>query len=89
MIVKPLECVLFSSPFKRIDMRCRAWHNFRSEYQTHGKYINEKIVSVALKTLIFFLGWAIGVAFMPIPELDNAAAWRFWTELMRCCSLQL
>lgn len=42
----------------------------------------KKIVSVTLKTLIFFLGWAIGVALIPIPEPDNAAIWRFWAELM-------
>lgn len=42
----------------------------------------KKFVSVTLKTLIFFLGWAIGVAFIPIPEPDNAAVWRFWAELM-------
>ena len=42
----------------------------------------KKFVSVTLKTLIFFLGWAIGVALIPIPEPDNAAIWRFWAELM-------
>ena len=42
----------------------------------------KKFVSVTLKTLIFFLGWAIGVALIPIPEPDNAAIWRFWAELI-------
>lgn len=42
----------------------------------------KKFVLVTLKTLIFFLGWAIGVALISIPEPDNAAIWRFWAELM-------
>lgn len=42
----------------------------------------KKLLSVSLKTIAFFVGWAICAAMIPIPETGNAALWRFWAELI-------
>ncbi len=40
----------------------------------------KKLLSVSLKTIVFFVGWAICVALLPIPNTESAVLWRFWAE---------
>lgn len=42
----------------------------------------KKICITIGKTLIFFVGWALLVGFVPIPESSNGAIWRLWAELI-------
>ena len=42
----------------------------------------KKLIEVSLKSIIFFVGWAICASVIPIPEIDNAALWRFFAELI-------
>ena len=42
----------------------------------------KKLVLVSLKTFAFFVGWAICVSILPIPDTKSAAVWRFWAELI-------
>lgn len=47
----------------------------------------KKLVSVLLKTIIFFVGWAICASVIPIPDTENPAVWRFWAELLPLLSI--
>lgn len=47
----------------------------------------KKLISVALKTIIFFIGWAICVSFIPVPSAKSAVIWRFWAELIPFLSI--
>ena len=47
----------------------------------------KKLVSVSIKTIIFFVGWAICVSVIPIPNTDSAVIWRFWAELIPLVSI--
>lgn len=47
----------------------------------------KKLVSVLLKTIIFFVGWAICASVIPIPDTENPAVWRFWAELIPLLSI--
>jgi len=49
----------------------------------------KKLVSVSIKTIIFFVGWAICVSVIPIPNTDSAVIWRFWAELIPIIALTL
>lgn len=42
----------------------------------------KKILSVSLKSIIFFVGWAICASVLPIPNTESAVLWRFWAELI-------
>ena len=42
----------------------------------------KKLIEVSLKSIIFFIGWAIFVSVIPIPDIDNTALWRFFAELI-------
>lgn len=41
----------------------------------------KKIVNTTLKTVLFFIGWAVLCAFIPLLNTDNAAIWRLWAEI--------
>ena len=47
----------------------------------------KKLVLVSLKTFVFFVGWAICVSILPIPDTKSAAVWRFWAELIPLLSV--
>ena len=47
----------------------------------------KKLVSVSIKAIIFFVGWAICVSVIPIPNTDSAVIWRFWAELIPLVSI--
>lgn len=38
----------------------------------------KKLIEVSLKSIIFFIGWAIFVSVIPIPDIDNTALWMFF-----------
>ena len=42
----------------------------------------KKLIEVSLKSIIFFIGWAIFVSVIPVPDIDNTALWRFFAELI-------
>ena len=50
-------------------------------------YCMKKVLSVSIKTIIFFVGWAICVSVIPIPDTASAAIWRFWAELIPLLSV--
>ena len=37
----------------------------------------KKLVLVSLKTIAFFVGWAICASILPIPDAKSAVVWRF------------
>lgn len=41
----------------------------------------KKIVITTLKYILFFIGWAIVSAFLPLLNTDNQAVWRLWAEI--------
>ena len=47
----------------------------------------KKLVSVSIKTIIFFVGWAICASVIPIPDVASTVAWRFWAELIPLLSI--
>lgn len=47
----------------------------------------KKLVSVSIKTIIFFVGWAICASVIPIPDVASAVVWRFWAELIPFLSI--
>ena len=47
----------------------------------------KKLVTVSLKAITFFIGWAVCVGVMPIPATKNLAIWRFWAELFPLLSI--
>lgn len=42
----------------------------------------KKIVMPATKALLYFVGWTLLVSFIPVPDLENPAVWRFAAELI-------
>ena len=50
-------------------------------------YCMKKVLSVSIKTIIFFVGWAICVSVIPIPDTASAVIWRFWAELILLLSV--
>ena len=42
---------------------------------------------VSLKTIAFFVGWAICASILPIPDAKSAVVWRFWAELIPLLSV--
>lgn len=47
----------------------------------------KKLISVSIKTIIFFVGWAICASVIPIPDTASAVSWRFWAELIPLLSI--
>ena len=47
----------------------------------------KKLVSVSIKTIIFFVGWAICASVIPIPDVASSVIWRFWAELIPLLSI--
>ena len=47
----------------------------------------KKLALVSLKTILFFVGWAICVSVIPIPDTLSAVIWRFWAELIPFLSI--
>lgn len=47
----------------------------------------KKLVLVSLKTIAFFIGWAICASILPIPDAKSAVVWRFWAELILLLSV--
>lgn len=41
----------------------------------------KKIVITTFKFILFFIGWAIVSAFLPLLNTDNQAVWRLWAEI--------
>lgn len=41
----------------------------------------KKIIKSVIKFILFFLGWAILCAFLPLSSLDRPAYWRLWAEI--------
>lgn len=41
----------------------------------------KKIVITTLKCVLFFIGWAVLSAFIPLIKTENAALWRLWAEI--------
>lgn len=42
----------------------------------------KKLVTTIIKIIIFFVGWAVFVSILPIPETTNPAIWRLWAEVI-------
>ncbi len=47
----------------------------------------KKLLTVLLKSIIFFIGWTLCVGLIPVPESDDPAVWRFWAELIPFLSI--
>lgn len=37
----------------------------------------KKILITTTKVLLYFVGWALLVSFIPVPDFENPAIWRF------------
>lgn len=42
----------------------------------------KKLLIVSLKSILFFVGWAVCVSLIPIPDVKSGVAWRFFAELI-------
>ena len=42
----------------------------------------KKILITATKALLYFVGWTLLVSFIPVPDFENPAIWRFAAELI-------
>ena len=42
----------------------------------------KKILITTTKVLLYFVGWALLVSFIPVPDFENPAIWRFAAELI-------
>lgn len=42
----------------------------------------KKLAAVAAKAFFFFMGWALLVGFLSVPDRENPAIWRFYAELI-------
>lgn len=42
----------------------------------------KKLLIVSLKSILFFVGWAICVSLIPIPDVKSGVVWRFFAELI-------
>jgi len=49
----------------------------------------KKAMVTALKLILFFLGWALTSALLPLPNRDNPAIWRLWAEITPLCAIIL
>lgn len=47
----------------------------------------KKVLITILKILIFFIGWALFSSFIPVPDFENPAIWRFAAELVPFLSI--
>lgn len=43
--------------------------------------MTKEIAKTTLKSILFFVGWAILCAFLPLLDTDNSAIWRLWAEI--------
>lgn len=41
----------------------------------------KKLTGVLCRVVLFFAGWIAIVSFIPVPEFENSAVWRFFAEL--------
>ena len=49
----------------------------------------KKLLTISLRSIIFFIGWTLCVGFIPVPESSNPAFWRFWAELTPFLSISV
>ena len=42
----------------------------------------KKLLIVSLKSILFFVGWAVCVSLIPIPDVKSGVVWRFFAELI-------
>lgn len=42
----------------------------------------KKLLIVSLKSILFFVGWAVCVSLIPIPDVKSDVVWRFFAELI-------
>ena len=42
----------------------------------------KKLLITATKVLLYFVGWALLVSFIPVPDFENPVIWRFAAELI-------
>ncbi len=42
----------------------------------------KKLGLTSLKTVLFFVGWAVCAGLIPVPNTNNQALWRFWAEVI-------
>lgn len=42
----------------------------------------KKILATVVKTIIFFVSWAMLAGLLPVPDSSKEAIWRFWAELI-------
>ena len=47
----------------------------------------KRIVTTILKSVLFFIGWAIVCTFIPLLNTENAALWRLWAEITPLLSI--
>ena len=47
----------------------------------------KKITITIIKFIVFFLGWAISVSFLPLSSSEEPAIWRLWAEIMPLLSI--
>ena len=66
---------------------CYTEYQFKKSEFERKRYYMKKLVSVLMKTIIFFVGWAICASVIPIPDTSSAAIWRFWAELIPLLSI--
>lgn len=41
-----------------------------------------QLVTTVAKVIVFFIGWAVLVSAIPVPDCENPAVWRFFAELI-------
>lgn len=49
----------------------------------------KSVFTTILKVLLFFIGWALLASFLPIPDTENDALWRFWAEAVPLLAIVL
>lgn len=42
----------------------------------------KKLLITTVKTLFYFIGWALLAGLIPLPDAESPAIWRFWAELI-------
>ena len=84
MFFEGTEIYLFCNHFtKRIQLLDKVMYNvLYAKLASRSFRDMKKLIEVSLKSIIFFIGWAIFVSVIPIPDIDNTALWRFFAELI-------
>lgn len=47
----------------------------------------KKIAKTILKSILFFIGWAVLTTLLPLPNTNNPAIWRIWAEIIPLFSI--